>query len=233
MIALQDVSITVGAFTLRHIALEIPTGCYCALMGRSGAGKTTLLEAICGLNSVTAGRILLMGQDVTDVPPAQRGIGFVPQDGALFPTMSVRENLSFPLRMRKWPTAQIAQRVDELAALLGIAHLLNRHTQGLSGGETKRVSLGRALAARPRLLCLDEPLSALDDTSRANLCDLLCIVKAQTGVTAIHITHSADEMQQVADMCLLLEAGGIKPLSSNTALTTQSGLDTLEQHVKA
>lgn len=214
MIVLQDVTIERGTFVLTHLSCVIPTGSYCALMGKSGAGKTTLLEAICGLNAVTAGRIIVMGQDVTQVPPAQRGIGFVPQEGALFPTMTVRENLGFALRIRKWPKGQVAARVDELADLLGIPHLLDRHPHGLSGGEAQRVALGRALAVRPQVLCLDEPISALDAATHADLCALLQLVKAQTGVTAIHVTHSVHEMRQVADICLCLEAGHLAAYAS-------------------
>ena len=120
--------------------------------------------------------------------------------------MTVRENLGFALRIRKWTTAQVGPRVNELAAVLGISHLLDRYPHGLSGGEAQRVALGRALAARPQVLCLDEPMNALDEATHADLCALLQMLKAQTGVTAIHVTHNPHEMRQVADICLRLEA---------------------------
>src|SRR5215203_3589521 len=118
-------------------------------MGRTGCGKTTLLEAICGLKPVRAGRVLLLGRDVTDLPPADRGVGYVPQDLALFPTMTVREHLGFALEVRRWDMTAAARRVEELTALLGIGHLLERKPPGLSGGEAQRVALGRALSFRP------------------------------------------------------------------------------------
>src|SRR5690606_19706931 len=117
------------------------------------------LEAVCGLKSVTAGRVLLCGRDVTRLKPGERGVGFVPQDGALFPTMTVGQQLGFALTVRRWSAAAIKARVCELADVLGIEHLLHRTPQGLSGGERQRVALGRALSFRPGVLCLDEPLS--------------------------------------------------------------------------
>jgi ABC-type sugar transport system ATPase subunit len=176
-------------------------------MGRTGSGKTTLLEAICGLRMVSAGRILLGGTDVTALPPAERGVGFVPQDGALFQHLTVREHLEFALVIRRWPRERIATRVAELAGWLGLNALLDRRPAGLSGGETQRVALGRALSFQPRILCLDEPLSALDDESRAGICTVLEDVCARTGVTALHITHNLAEAERLADCLLLLKDG--------------------------
>lgn len=198
-----------GSFSLENISFEIPDGGYAALMGRTGAGKTTILEAICGLRSVVSGTIELAGRDVTSLKPAERGIGYVPQDGALFSTMSIRDHLAFSLVVRKWSKSAIDSRVSELVELLGIAHLLDRKPAGLSGGEEQRVSLGRALAFRPAILCLDEPLSALDDQTRAEMYELLAHVRQHTGVTTLHITHNQSEAASLADQLLVLEDGQI------------------------
>jgi ABC-type sugar transport system ATPase subunit len=165
------------------------------------------------LRQVTAGRIWLGEREVTGLKPSERGIGFVPQDGALFETMSVREHLGFALLIRKQNRPAIEQRVAELAELLGIETLLDRMPEGLSGGERQRVALGRALAARPGILCLDEPLSALDEATRDEMYVLLESVREKTGVTTLHITHNRGEAIRLADVVLLLENGTIRSLS--------------------
>ena len=213
MIELENVEVRAEAFRLQGITACIPTGSYSVLLGKSGAGKTTLLEAICGLKAVHAGCIRLLGRDVTALPPAQRGIGLVPQDGALFPTMSVRENIAFALAIRKWERPRMARRVEELAELLGITRLLSRRVTGLSGGEKQRVALGRALAFAPAILCLDEPMSALDDETRAEMIALLHTVRAETGVTTLHITHHLPEARALADVCLQLRDGLLEQLA--------------------
>lgn len=179
-------------------------------MGRTGSGKTTLLEAICGLKPVRSGRVLLCGRDVTRLKPADRNVGYVPQDLALFPTMTVREHLTFALGLRGWDGNAIARRVDELTRLLGIAHLLDRRPAGLSGGESQRVALGRALAYNPPVLLLDEPLSALDDETRAEMYALLRSVQRETGVTTLHVTHSGAEARALADHLLVLREGAVE-----------------------
>lgn len=198
MITVENVTVRAGSFCLRDITIEVPTGEYGILMGRTGCGKTTLLEAICGLKRVQAGRIVLHGQDITSLRPAERGIGYVPQDGALFQTLTVYEHLAFALRLRRWKRRAIDDRVHELAQLLGIKHLLNRHPEGLSGGESQRVALGRALSFHPTVLCLDEPLSALDHDTRLEICALLESLKQSLAVTVLHVTHNRDEAARLA-----------------------------------
>jgi ABC-type sugar transport system ATPase subunit len=210
MIRLERVSVRAGSFRLADVALEIPTGHYGVLMGRTGSGKTTLLEAICGLRPVTGGVVRLGGRDVTSLPPAGRGIGYVPQDRALFQTMTVREHLAFGPTVRRWPAADIAARTRELAELLGLERLLDRKPHGLSGGEAQRVALGRALAARPAILCLDEPLSALDDETRAEIYALLEKIQAHEGVTTLHVTHHLGEAERLADRILVLRDGRVQ-----------------------
>lgn len=207
MIAVEHLRVRVGGFELEDVSFDVPTGQYAVLMGRTGAGKTTLLEALCGLKPVAGGTIRLNEQDVTRLKPAERGIGYVPQDRALFQSMSVREHLAFALAIRKADQPAIQQRVAELSRLLGIEHLLERRPQGLSGGEAQRVALGRALAVRPGILCLDEPLNALDDETRQGMYQLLVEVQQNTGVTILHVTHNLDEAEQLADRILVLRDG--------------------------
>ncbi len=209
MIVAEDLTVRAGEFCLEAVSFEIPNGSYGVLMGRTGCGKTTILEAICGLRPVTGGRVLLMDEDVTQLKPAQRGIGYVPQDGALYSTMTVREHLAFALKVRRRPAAEIDRRVAELSALLGLEELLERLPPGLSGGEQQRVALGRALSAGPQVLCLDEPLSALDDETRQQMYELLKSVQEQTGVTTLHVTHSRGEAQRLADAVLELRDGKV------------------------
>lgn len=210
MIALEWVTFRSGEFCLRNVSFEIPAGGYGVLMGKTGSGKTTILEAICGLREIEEGTIRLDGRDVTALRPADRGIGYVPQDRALFQTMSVRRNLAFAPRVLGWSPDQINARIEELAALLRIASLLDRFPAGLSGGEAQRVALGRALAARPKILLLDEPLSALDDKTWEGMVELLEAVRRATGVTTLHVTHRREEARRLADRVLILADGAVR-----------------------
>lgn len=204
MIALEQIGIRAGEFSLCGVSFSIPTGAYGVLMGPTGSGKTTLIEVICGLRKPAAGRVWVNQVDVTHEVPGNRGIGYVPQDGALFPTFTVREQLGFALRVRHRPVGEIEQRVSELAGQLDIAHLLDRKPVGLSGGERQRIALGRALAARPAVLLLDEPLSALDESMRAGLRDLLKSIQRTHGVSVLHVTHDRTEADALADVLLVI-----------------------------
>ncbi len=207
MIAVEKLSVRAGDFQLENISFQIPAGECGFLMGKTGSGKTTLLEAICGLKRVVKGTIRLNDRDVTHWPPAQRSIGFVPQDGALFQTFTVREHLAFGLELRRWNRADIVQRTDEIAQWLGLSRILDRKPEGLSGGEVQRVALGRALSFRPAVLCLDEPLSALDDETRAEICDVIETVRERTGVTILHVSHNHGEAERLADRIFQLQNG--------------------------
>lgn len=215
MIALDQLAVRSGAFEMSGISLTIPEGAYAVLMGGTGQGKTTILEAICGLRAVTAGRVVLNGDDVTRRRPADRSVGYVPQDLGLFPTMTVRGHLEFALKVRRTPRSQIAKRVGELAGVLGIERLLDRTMRGLSGGESQRVALGRALSFRPRILVMDEPLNALDETTRDRLCELLRTIQRETGLTTLHVTHSRTEARSLADRLYVIDSGRLteRPLT--------------------
>ncbi len=209
MIHLETITWQAGTFRLENVNLRVPAGRYAVLMGRTGCGKTTLAEILCGLRRPVTGRVLIGDRDVTDDPPAARGVGYVPQDGAMFPTMTVREHLGFALRLRRRPAEEISRRVGQLAEELGIAPLLDRKPEGLSGGERQRVALGRALAAQPKVLVLDEPLSALDEDFRDDLAALLRRIQREHGITVLHITHSRAEAAQLADLMFRLADGRI------------------------
>ncbi len=219
MISVDNVSVQAGSFALSGVTFSIPTGSHGILMGRTGSGKTTLLEAVCGLKPVTRGTIRLDGRDVTSLKPGGRGIGYVPQDGALFPSMTVAEHLGFALVVRRWKAAAIRERVQEVSALLGLGPLLARRPAGLSGGEAQRVALGRALACHPSVLCLDEPLSALDDETREEMCAVLETVRRRTGVTVLHVTHSRAEARRLGDCIFQLRDGVV----GEAGLTTGAG----------
>ncbi len=213
MISLEKVAVRAGAFSLEGVSFEVAAGAYAVLMGKTGSGKTTLLEAVCGLRPVASGRIFVGGRDVTALRPGDRGLAYVPQDRALFWTMTVREHLEFAPSIRKWEPRAIADRVEELAGLLGIAPLLDRRPAGLSGGEAQRVALGRALAARPDTLLLDEPLSALDEETREGMFTLLDSVRKKSPVTVVHVTHSHEEARRLADKVYLLRGGAVREAS--------------------
>ena len=216
MILLDNICIRTGDFRLTDVSLSIPTGACGVLMGRTGSGKTTILECILGLRRVASGSIRIGDTDVTQLNPAVRGIGYVPQDVALFSRMTVRDHLAFALQIRRTEKKQIADRVDELSSLLGITHLLARRPAGLSGGEAQRVALGRALSFRPQVLCLDEPLSALDSDTRDEMCDLLDNVRRQTQVTTLHVTHNLNEAQRLADCLFRIEDGKVISTSAHS-----------------
>lgn len=205
MIRLQNISWKAGAFALDNVSFNVPAATYAVLMGRTGTGKTSLVEIICGLRTPQSGQVWLNDRDVTRMPPGQRGLGFVPQDGALFPTLTVAEQIGFALRIQKAPSASIDSTVRELAAEMAITHLLDRRPPGLSGGEKQRVALARALAAKPGVLLLDEPLAAVDEDTQSDLIHLLKRTQQQHQITVLHVTHSRREAEGLADLRLRLE----------------------------
>lgn len=210
MVELIDVSWSAGEFFLRDVSCVFPAEKYSVLMGKTGCGKTTLVELICGLREPQGGQILIGGRVVNTLAPGRRDIGYVPQDGALFPTMTVRQQIGFGLKIRSIPKGDVAEVVERLAKELGLEHLLDRKPAGLSGGERQRVALGRALAVNPKVLLLDEPLSALDEDTRDEMAELLKRVQREHSLTALHITHSSREAEQLADAVLRLDDGVIR-----------------------
>jgi ABC-type sugar transport system ATPase subunit len=233
MIAVDNLTVRAGAFTLEGVSFALAAGEYGVLMGKTGSGKTTLLEAICGLKPVLSGTLTLTDRDVTRLKPAERGVGYVPQDRALFPTMTVWDHLAFAMVIRHWPGEEVARRVGDLADLLGLGRLLDRKPHGLSGGEAQRVALGRALSSRPRVLLLDEPLSALDDDTRDDMCALLRSVRDHTGVTTLHITHHRGEADRLADRLFLLQGGRVEEVAALSPPRPRSGEGAGEERFSA
>lgn len=219
MIEFSSVTIRIGNFQLRDLSFRVNAGQYAVVMGKTGIGKTTILEAICGLRSLQTGRILIEGVDVTRWPPADRNVGYMPQDLALFPSMSVREHFEFAMKIRGRPHKEMAERVAELANVLEVTPLLDRGIKGLSGGESQRVALGRALSFRPTLLLLDEPLSALDEETRLTAQVLLKNVNKVFGVTILHVTHNQEEADALGDCCIRLT----KEMSTGNVIMQKAG----------
>ena len=210
MIEVDNITVRAGEFMLEGGVAERAEGMLCGADGADGIREDH--PAGGARRPQTDGareRFELAGGDVTHERPAARGIGYVPQDGALFSTMTVREHLAFALEIRRVSRKEIAERVDELARMLGITELLPRRPAGLSGGERQRVALGRALSFRPGILLLDEPLSAVDEETRGEMYDLLRKVQSEVGVTALHITHSPSEAGTLADVVFVLREGRI------------------------
>ena len=209
MIRFENISWAAGTFALSGVSFTVPQGSYAVLMGRSGSGKTSLLELLCGLRFPSSGAIWIGDREITNLTPGERGIGYVPQDGALFPTLTVRENIGFALRIRGESGPGSRAAVESLAERLGIAGVLDRKPQHLSGGERQRVALARALAATPTVLVLDEPLSALDEELREDLARLLKEIQRDLKLTTLHVTHHRQEAAQLADHVLRLEHGSV------------------------
>jgi len=209
MIEINDLSIDLGEFHLREINLAINDGEYMVVLGPTGAGKSVLLECVVGIYRPGTGRILVDGTDVTRSYPEERNVGFVPQDYALFPNMTVKRNIAYGLRARRAPRGEIEPRCEQMMKLLGISHLHHRLPLNLSGGERQRAALGRALITQPRILLLDEPLSALDENLRAELAAELVRIQRSLHGTFLHVCHSFEEAAEVADRIAIMRDGTI------------------------
>jgi len=199
MIQIRSLSLRAGDFRVRDVSLDLAAGEYFVLLGPNGSGKTLLIHCLCGLLRAESGSLVIGDRDVTGAEPRVRRIGYVPQDYGLFPHMNVARNLTFALRAAGRPHADALRELAPLIDMLHLAHLLDHSPQTLSGGERQKVALARALALRPELLLLDEPVSALDGPTRAEVLEQLRTVQHQFGVTTMHVCHSIDEAETVAD----------------------------------
>jgi putative spermidine/putrescine transport system ATP-binding protein len=209
-----------GNVALTGVDLTMKPGEFIALLGPSGCGKTTVLRTLSGLEQVTSGRILIDGEDVADTPVNKRDIGMVFQAYSLFPHMTVLENVEFGLRMRKVDAAGRVRRSAEALEMVGLGHLGERYAHQLSGGQQQRVALARALVTRPRVLLLDEPLSALDAKVRVQLRDEIRRIQTELGITTLFVTHDQEEALAVADRVAVMNAGNIEQIGTPEDLYT-------------
>jgi len=207
MIEVVGLRASFGSFCLQEVNLRVEEGEYFILLGPTGAGKTLLLEAIAGLYQAEEGRIYIKGREVSGLPPERRRVGVVYQDYALFPHLTVEENIGYGLRWQGVERKRWQARVEELADFFGIRHLWGRYPKTLSGGEQQRVALARALAAGAEVLLLDEPLSALDNLTRRKLQEELRRVHRELRKTVLHITHDMEEALRLGERLGIMEGG--------------------------
>jgi len=214
-LVIENVNKQFGAVqVVKHVNLSIPEGKLVCFLGPSGCGKTTLLRMIAGLETPTSGRLTMAGKDLTNVPACERDFGMVFQSLALFPHMSVAGNIAYPLRLRKVDKQSQAKRVDELLQLIQLPHMANRPVAQLSGGQRQRVAIARALASAPKLLLLDEPLSALDAKLREAMQVEIRLLQQRLGITTIMVTHDQREAMTMADVIVVMEQGWIAQIGS-------------------
>jgi len=200
--------------TLKGIDIDIASGEFLILVGPSGCGKSTLLNTIAGLESITDGAIVLDGQDISTMEPKDRDIAMVFQSYALYPTMTVRQNIAFGLKIRGLPKADIDREVDRVSDLLQISRLLDKKPSQLSGGQQQRVAMGRALARRPRLFLFDEPLSNLDAKLRVEMRTEIKKLHQRLGTTIVYVTHDQIEAMTLADRIAVLKDGELQQLGT-------------------
>src|SRR5256886_8978379 len=218
-IEVRNVTKRFGSFTaLDDVSLEIPDGSLTAVLGPSGSGKSTLLRIVAGLERPDSGEVLLAGEDATRLTPQRRNVGFVFQHYAAFKHMTVRDNVAFALTIRKRPKDEIRARVDELLELVQLLGFADRYPSRLSGGQRQRMALARALAAKPRVLLLDEPFGALDARVRAELRDWLRRLHDEVHVTTVFVTHDQDEALEVSDSLVVINNGRIEQVGSPNQL---------------
>ncbi len=208
-----------GTVALHPLDLEIAAGETLVLLGPSGCGKTTLLRLIAGLEQPDAGgRVLFDGQDVTPLPIERRNVGMVFQSYALFPNMDVAGNIGYGLRVRGTPRAEAARRVDEMLEMMRLTELRGRRVEALSGGQRQRVALARAIAPRPRVLLLDEPLSALDARLRERLREEIDALLRGLGITAVYVTHDQAEAMALSDRICAMDRGRVAQIGTGRDL---------------
>ena len=199
---------------LDGLTLDVAPGALVALLGPSGCGKTTALRALAGLDEVDRGRVVVAGRDVTDVPASKRDMGMVFQAYSLFPHLTALENVAFGLRMRRVGAAERRRRAGEALELVGLSGLAGRYAGEMSGGQQQRVALARALAIRPRVLLLDEPLSALDARVRTQLREEIRRIQLEVGTTAVFVTHDQEEALAVADQVGVMRSGRLEQIGA-------------------
>ena len=209
VLAVTKLNLLAGNFNLKAIDLTVAKGEYFVLMGATGSGKSLLVKSICGIGRINSGAIHIAGKRVDHLEPRFRKVGYVPQESNLFPHMSVMDNIIFPLRVRKISKTLARTKVNEIIDMLGLRHLINRSPISLSGGERQKTALARALATTPNLLILDEPVSAVDEPTRREICKDLRRVQRKFNLATIHVCHSLEEAQSVSDRAGIMHSGEI------------------------
>ncbi|MDN7024710.1 ATP-binding cassette domain-containing protein [Methanoculleus sp. FWC-SCC1] len=209
MLQITGLAKTLGSFSLKGVNLSIEDGEYFIVLGPTGAGKTILLETIAGIHTPDTGSISMNGIEISRMDPKERGVGMVYQDYMLFPHLTVGENIGFGLKQRSIDPAAVREQVRDVAEMLGIGHLLERSPETLSGGEQQRAAIARALIIKPRILLLDEPLSALDVTTRERLRRELATIHRMMKTTIIHITHHFEDLFALADRVAIMQDGTV------------------------
>lgn len=214
-IELRDISKQFGAVTaLHHVNLTVPKGRFLTLLGPTGCGKSTLLRILAGFVKPTSGQVLIDGKVINDQPPNQRQVGLLFQNYALFPHMTVEQNVGFGLKVRGFSKAKIAAKLDEILPLVGIDHLRRRFPTQISGGQQQRTALARTLAIEPRVLLLDEPLAALDRRLRLEMQTELKKLINRVGITTICVSHDQDEALSMSDSIALMNSGRVEQFGS-------------------
>lgn len=210
-----------GVIGAEDVTLTIEEGEFVTLVGPSGSGKSTVLRMIAGLVSPTGGRIMFEGRDITDVPPQERDIAMVFQNYALYPNMTVRENMSFGLKMRGEPKPERLEKVEETAEMLQIEELLDREIQQLSGGQQQRVALGRSIVREPKVFLLDEPLANLDAKLRVEMRANLMELQRKLDITTVYVTHNQLEALTMSDRVAVMNDGQIQQVAEPQTLFNQ------------
>lgn len=225
-LSLQALTCNVGAFHLKDISFDVGEGEYFVILGHSGAGKTLILESIAGLHNV-GGKLFYNHEDITKKPPEHREVGFVYQDFALFPNLSVRENILFAGRYKTIDDAKAL--LEDLVQFLGLEKIIDRRVENLSGGEKQRVAIARAIYSRPKILLLDEPLSAIDPTFRNAIMKFLKDIHRRYGLTTLHVTHNFREASYLADRIAIVMDGRVQQVgSANEVLSQPASLKVAE-----
>jgi len=218
-VVLESVRKSFGSLEImKGVDLTVEPGEFCVFVGPSGCGKSTLLRIISGLETTTSGQVFIDGKDVTDAEPSERGIAMVFQSYALYPHLTVAENIGFGLSLAKRPKAEIAERVKQTADVLQLSHLLDRKPKALSGGQRQRVAIGRAIIRNPKVFLFDEPLSNLDASLRSQMRIELTELHAKLGATMIYVTHDQVEAMTMADKIVVLNGGQIEQVGTPMTL---------------